>query len=108
CRDLDWRASEEHYLRALELNPNSATAHNWYNFLLLQEARFDESLAQVTRALELDPVTPLISLALAWSYYHARRFDESLAVHRKLIESEPRFAYGRTVYSWTLRCAGLH
>jgi serine/threonine protein kinase/Tfp pilus assembly protein PilF len=108
CRDFDWHASEEHYLRALELNPNSATAHNWYNFRLLQEARFDESLAQVTRALELDPVTPLITLSLAWCYYHARRFDESLAVHRKLIESEPRFAYGRTVYSWTLRCAGLH
>ena len=41
-------------------------------------------------------------------YYHARRFDEALAVHRKLTVTDPRFAYGRAVYSWTLRCAGLY
>ncbi|HKP85642.1 MAG TPA: protein kinase [Blastocatellia bacterium] len=108
CRDFNWGAAEERHLRAIELNPNSATAHNWYNFLLLQEARFDESLAQVNRAMELDPVTPLITLALGWSYYHARRFHDALEVHRKLAEAEPRFAYGRTIYSWVLRCAGQH
>src|SRR4029078_2976562 len=83
-------------------------AHNWYNFLLLQTARFDESLAQVKRAMELDPVTPIITLDLGWCYYHSLRFDDAFNVHRKLIETEPRFAYGRTIYSWVLRCAGLH
>jgi serine/threonine protein kinase/Tfp pilus assembly protein PilF len=108
CRDFDWRAAEAHYLHAIELNPNSVTAHNWYNFLLLHQARFDESLTEVNRAIELDPVTPLTTLSLAWCYYHARRFDEALAVHERLIQSEPRFAYQRIIYSWTLRCAGRH
>ena len=108
CRDFDWRGAEAHYHRALELNPNSATAHNWYNFMLLQQARFDESLAEINRAIELDPITPLTTLALAWNYYHARRFDDAMAVHEKLIQSEPRFAYQRVVYSWVLRCAGRH
>jgi len=108
CRDFDFRGAEAHYLRALELNPNSAVAHNWYNFMLLQSGRFDESLAEVTRAIELDPVTPLTTLALGWCHYHARRFEQALTVHRQLIQSEPNFAYQRTVYSWVLRCAGMH
>jgi len=108
CRDFDWQAAEAHHRRALELNPNSAVAHNWYNFMLLQTGRFDESLAEVNRAVELDPITPLTSLALGWCHYHARRFDEAIAVHLKVIQSEPNFAYQRTIYSWVLRCAGRY
>jgi eukaryotic-like serine/threonine-protein kinase len=108
CRDFDFRGAEAQHLRAIELNPNSAVAHNWYNFMLLQTARFDEALVEVNRAIELDPVTPLTTLALGWCHYHARRFDQAIEVHRKLIQSEPNFAYQRTVYGWALRCAGLH
>lgn len=108
CHDFDWNTAEEHHRRALELNPNSATAHNWYSFHLLQQERFDGAISEANRAIELDPVSPLITLTLAWCYYHARRFDDALTIHRKLIETDPRFAYARVVYSWVLRCAGLH
>jgi tetratricopeptide (TPR) repeat protein len=108
CRDFDWKSGEVHHRRAIELNPNNASAHTYYNFTLLQTARFDESLKEVKRAMELDPVTTLTTMALAWHHYHARRYDECLAVHRRLIQSEPNFAYQRTVYSWALRCAGHH
>ena len=108
CRDFDWESGEAHHRRAVELNPNNASAHTYYNFMLLQTARFDESLAEVKRAMELDPVTTLTTMALAWHHYHARRYDECIAVHRRLIQSEPNFAYQRTVYSWALRCAGRH
>jgi serine/threonine protein kinase/Tfp pilus assembly protein PilF len=108
CHDFDWQAADQHHRRALELNPNSVTAHNWYSFYLAQQMFFDEAIIEAKRAIELDPVSPLITLTLAWCYYHARRFGDALAVHRKLIESEPRFAYARSVYSWTLRCVGLY
>ena len=108
CRDFDWQGAEAHYLRALELNPNNANAHTYYNFMLLQAGRFEESLVEVTRAIELDPVTPLTSMALAWYHYHARHFDAAIDTHRRLIQTEPHFAYQRTVFSWALRCAGQH
>jgi TolB-like protein/Flp pilus assembly protein TadD/tRNA A-37 threonylcarbamoyl transferase component Bud32 len=108
CFDFDWRTAEQLHQRAIELNPNSTTAHNWYAFLLMQEGRFDEAFDEVRRALSLDPVSPLISLSLCWCYYHSRRLDEALEAYRKVIESEPRFGYGRVVYSWALRCAGRH
>ncbi len=105
--DLNWHAAEVHYKRAIELNPNSVIAHNWYSFVLLQEARFEESLTEITRAVELDPITPVVRQSLAWCHYHSRRFDEAVSVHRKIIESEPRFAWGRVTFSWALMCAGL-
>jgi TolB-like protein/Flp pilus assembly protein TadD/tRNA A-37 threonylcarbamoyl transferase component Bud32 len=108
CRDFDWQAAEEQHHRALELNPNSATAHNWYAFLLMQEQRFDEAFTEVHRALSLDPVSPLVALSLAWCYYHSRRLDEALTAYRRVLESEPHFGYGRIVYSWALRHAGFH
>ncbi|MFL6215913.1 MAG: protein kinase domain-containing protein [Blastocatellia bacterium] len=108
CRDFDWPTAEAHHRRAIELNPNNASAHIYYNFMLLQTGRFDEALVEVKRGMELDPVTALTTMALAWHHYHARRYDECIAVHRRLIQSEPNFAYQRTVYSWALRCAGRH
>ncbi len=106
--DFAWAEAEVHYKRAIELNPNSATAHNWYTFLLLQEGRFDEAFTEVKRTLELDPVSPLVQASLAWCYYHSHRFDEALKVYRRVIEAEPRFGYCRTVFSWALRCAEKH
>ncbi|HEX8174022.1 MAG TPA: protein kinase [Pyrinomonadaceae bacterium] len=108
CHDFDWRMAEEFHKRAIALNPNSSTAHNWYAFTLMQEARFEEALAEVRRSLELDPVSPLTSMSLAWCYYHWHRLDDALNVYRRVIESEPHFGYGRIVYSWALRCAGHH
>ncbi|MCA1558022.1 MAG: protein kinase, partial [Acidobacteria bacterium] len=54
CHDFNWNLAEEYHHRAIELNPNSATAHNWYAFMLLQEARYDEALLEFNRALRLD------------------------------------------------------
>jgi serine/threonine protein kinase/tetratricopeptide (TPR) repeat protein len=108
CHDFDWRTAERHHLRAIELNPTSPTAHNWYSFLLLQEARFDEALNEARRVMELDPLSPLSLHSLAWCYFHSRRYDEAIAVHRKLAESEDSYAWASFTYSWTLRRAGLY
>jgi TolB-like protein/Flp pilus assembly protein TadD len=108
CHDFDWRTAEELHLRAIALNPNSATAHNWYAFMLMQEGRFPLAFAEVGRSLELDPISPLTAMSLAWCYYHSRRINEALSAYRKIIESEPHFGYGRLVFSWALRYAGHH
>jgi serine/threonine protein kinase len=50
--DFDWRAAEEHILRAIELNPHDPTAHNWHGFVLLSEGRFEEAFAAMIRARE--------------------------------------------------------
>ncbi|HTG91946.1 MAG TPA: tetratricopeptide repeat protein [Pyrinomonadaceae bacterium] len=90
--DYDFTAAEREFKRALELNPNYATAHQWYAEILSQSGRFDEAEAEFRRALEIEP----LSIPFNWDYgrflYHARRFDESLAQHKKTIELDPSFA----------------
>lgn len=55
--DFDWAGSEKEYKRAIELNPNLASAHQWYSELLTGHGRFDEAQASIQRALELDPMS---------------------------------------------------
>jgi tetratricopeptide (TPR) repeat protein len=90
--DYDFAGSEREYKRAIELNPNYASAHHWYGEMLLNSGRFEEASAELQRALEIDP----LSLPINWDYgrffYNARRFDEAVAQHKKTIELDPGFA----------------
>jgi TolB-like protein/Tfp pilus assembly protein PilF/tRNA A-37 threonylcarbamoyl transferase component Bud32 len=106
CHDFDWAVAEAQHRRAIEINPNYATAHHWYGFHLLMEGRFEEALYQVHQARQLDPLSPSIMQALGWCYYQMRRFDESLATYRSMLESAPEFSYGLVTYAWTLRHTG--
>ena len=40
-------AAEKEYLRAIQLNPNNATARHWYALYLAELGRFDEALAEI-------------------------------------------------------------
>jgi adenylate cyclase len=93
--EYDFVGAEKEYKRALELNPNYATAHQWYGELLTAVGRFVEAESEFRRALDLEP----LSLPINWDYgrslYFARRIDESLAQHNKAIGLDPGFARAR-------------
>jgi eukaryotic-like serine/threonine-protein kinase len=90
--DFDWAGAERHYKRAIELNPNYPTAHQWYGELLISEGRFDEGLAEVRRALELDPLSLITNLSLGLGLRVSRRYDEAIAQLQKTLELDPNFA----------------
>jgi serine/threonine protein kinase/tetratricopeptide (TPR) repeat protein len=106
CHDFDWAVAEGQHRRAIEINPNYATGHNWYAFHLIMEGRFEEGIERILRTRELDPVSPSVLQALAWCYYQARRFDESLATFKSMLEAVPDFPYGLVTHSWALRHTG--
>ena len=106
CHDFDWAVAEGQNRRAIEINPNYATGHNWYAYHLAMEGRFDEAIEQMMRTRELDPLSPAVLQALGWCYYQARRFDESMATFRSMLEAIPDFAYGLVTFSWVLRHTG--
>jgi len=82
---------EEDILKAIELNPNYAAAHHWYSNLLRDEGRFEEALAQIRLAAELDPMSPIIQTALAARTWNAGRTEEALTLIRRNIERTPEF-----------------
>ena len=90
--EWDRAKAEQEYLRAIELNPNYATAHHWLGSdVLTQLGRFDEGLAQVGRARELDPFSAIIAVNYADTLFYARRYDEALAAYHKAIQLDPDF-----------------
>jgi TolB-like protein/cytochrome c-type biogenesis protein CcmH/NrfG len=92
--DIDLPASAREYQRAIQLQPNNATAHHWYgNGPLVSLGRFDEAIAENKRAAELDPLSPIISADLASTLFYARRYDDAIAQFQKALALDPTFFY---------------
>ena len=89
----DWNrpAAEEEFRKGLALNPNYAPGHQWYAVFLASDGRFDEAVAQITRARELDPLSLIIGDVVGWIYSLARRNDDAVAEFRKAIDLDPLF-----------------
>jgi TolB-like protein/tetratricopeptide (TPR) repeat protein len=90
--EWDWRGAELEYQRALTLNPSFATAHRLYAAHLAAMGRWDESLAAIQRASELDPVSPIIATDVAWNWYMARHFDVARSKATEALDLQPGFA----------------
>ena len=105
--DLDFDGSEKEFQRAIELNPNYATAHHWYGIELLASlGRFDQAILELKRALELDPLSLPINGALGRIYYLARRYDEAIEQLRKTLEMNPDFYYAHWILGSALVAKG--
>ncbi len=89
--DWDWAAAEQEFKRAIELNPNYATAHQWYGLYLASLARFSEAEAEVRRAQKLDPLSPIVNMALPEVFTWEGRYDDAIPEYKKIIAMDPSF-----------------
>jgi tetratricopeptide (TPR) repeat protein len=87
----DWRGAQEEFRRAVELNPNSAVAHQGYAAYFLAMGDIDLALAEISRAQKLDPVSLNVKTDIAWILLCARRTDEAIAQLRQVREMDPGF-----------------
>ena len=90
--EWDWNGAEAEFKRSLVLNPGYAHGHHWYAHLLLSSGRQEEALAESRRALELDPVSPIINLHLGWHYLYTRQYDRAIEQLTKTLELDPDYA----------------
>jgi len=105
--DFENAESEKEFERAISLNPNYATAHHWFGSGLLNAlGRFDQAIAESKRALELDPVSPIISASLGAVYKNARRYDEAIAQLRDTVEMHPDFYWAHRFLGVALELKG--
>lgn len=104
----DWPKAEREFKRAIELNPNYATAHQWYGEFLADMGRFDEGIAEIERAHELDPLSLVISTDVAKVYAFARRFDEATEQYKRALELDPEFEVAHGLLALTYSMRGMH
>ncbi|HUS11849.1 MAG TPA: tetratricopeptide repeat protein [Pyrinomonadaceae bacterium] len=89
--DYDFGAAEREYQRALELDPNDASAHETYGELLSHHGRHEEALAETLRAAEINPLSQSISHSTGMALLDARRYDEAIAQFKKTLELDAYF-----------------
>ena len=90
--DRDWAGAREEFQRAVELSPNSATAHQGYAMYFVATGQFDQALAEILRAQQLDPVSLSVKVDVGWFLFYARRTDESIAQLQEALEMDPNFS----------------
>ena len=90
--EYDWAGAEREFRRAIELNPNYATAHQWYAQMLGCEGRREEALAEHKHALALDPFSLIIISGTGHRFYRLRRYDEAVEALKNAVEMDDNFA----------------
>jgi adenylate cyclase len=92
-----WSQAEQHYRTAIALNPGYASAHQWYavDFLALL-GRFEEALSGIHRALELDPLSPILNEGPAYIYLLSRQYARAAGAYRKIGSLDPAFYHSYT------------
>jgi TolB-like protein/Flp pilus assembly protein TadD len=106
--DLNLIEADREFRRAIELNPNYATAHQWYAIgVLTPLGRFDDAISESRRALELDPLSLIINADLGTVLFNARRYDEAIEQLRKTVEMEPDFYYAHWQLGQALEMKGM-
>lgn len=90
--DWDFVGGEAEFKKAIELDPNDATAHQWYAEKLSALGRHTEAIAEINRAHELDPLSPVIARVLGGVLVEAGLYDQGIAVCQQLAQENPTFA----------------
>jgi len=92
--DWDFAGGESEFKKSIELDPNDATAHQWYAEKLSLLGRHEEAIAEINRAHELDPESLVIDRVIGGTLTDARQYDQAIAVCKQLTQDNPTFAIG--------------
>lgn len=105
--EWNWTQSEREFQRALALDPNNATAHQWHGTVPLTRGRYDEAIAECRRGEALDPLSPGFALGSAYTLTFAHRYDEAIETLKRALELEPNFATAHRYLAGAYRLKGM-
>jgi DNA-binding winged helix-turn-helix (wHTH) protein/TolB-like protein/Tfp pilus assembly protein PilF len=96
----DWKGAEQEFAQATALNPQLATARDWYGWFLLWLGRFDESLAQFREAQRLDPFSSSIGTDVGTHFYCLRKYHQAEMELKKLVEMNADSFSANSMLGW--------
>jgi len=95
--DWDWKAADQEFARAADVNPDSAATHSDRAFYFMTMKRFDESIEEAKRAVELNPASASLNTTVGYAYFASQRYDDSATWLKKALDLDPDFSFPRAV-----------
>jgi len=89
--DWDWPGAESEFKRAIQLDGNSAEAHQWYGDFLTRMGRFEEAKLELRKAQDLDPLSLLTNTCVGREFYFARQYESAIKQMKKTLDMDPDF-----------------
>jgi DNA-binding winged helix-turn-helix (wHTH) protein/TolB-like protein/Tfp pilus assembly protein PilF len=102
--EYDFAGAESACQRAVELDPNSPLAHEIYSRYLNSRGRFDNAIAEVKTAIDLEPASLFNQQSLGSAFYQARRFEEAVVQFKRVIAMDDNFGI---TYQWLSNTLGM-
>ena len=106
--DRDWDDAERELRQAISLKPGIQVAHRWYAFSLSAMGRHEEAFAEIERARQISPQSPVLATAVANVLFLARRYDDAIEQCRKALELDSGAVSAHTVLRWAYEKKGMH
>jgi serine/threonine-protein kinase len=106
--DWEWARAEKDFKKAIKLNPDYATAYEWYGLCLSYTGRHDEAIAAVKRAQDLDPLTMIITTVVGVVLHYAGQYERAIEEYNKVIEMDPMFLPAHCFRGGTYTRLGMH
>ncbi len=105
--DWNWQEAEREFKRAIELNPDNASAHFWYTELLTVTGRFQEAIAESEIARGIDPLSPPVNMNMGRSLYRARDYDRAIEYLKRTLVDDPKNASALYVLGYAYQQKGM-
>lgn len=106
--DRDWQSGERDFVRAIQLNPNYATAHLWYaEDYLTFAGKLEQAVVEVKKAQEIEPLSPIVGAVVAETLVLARDNDQAIQKAKSVLELEPTFVIARDRLGWAYEQKGM-
>ena len=106
--DWDFAGAESEFRRAIELDPDYATAHHWYGEFLCLTGRFDDGFKELRLAQQIDPLSPIINADVGKLLFLARQPDQAIEQLRKTLELDPDQPLAHVFLALAWNKKGLH
>ncbi|MBI4427651.1 MAG: protein kinase [Ignavibacteriales bacterium] len=90
--EWDRKSAEREFQKAIELNPNYATAHQWYAWFLTALGKPKEAIEEIMKARDIEPLSLIINTEVGAIHYFTGSFEEEVRHYRRALELDPNFA----------------
>jgi len=106
--EWNWAEAEERFRRAITLKPDYPTGHHWYGEFLATQGRFRESIDELERAQQLDPLSLPINTDLGQSFFFAGQYDRAIEQSLKALEMDQTFVRAQIILCAAYEQKGMY